>query len=84
MYLLFPLLKNITVFGDASFCYALSVQRNGFISCFQCFNVDLRFSRFFQLFIFLSAASSSNVVIGGSSSESVCIVTAWLLLYNSE
>ena len=38
----------------------------------------------FPFFIFLSAASTSHAIIGGTSSGSVCIVTAWSLSYNSE
>ena len=38
----------------------------------------------FTFFIFLRAASTSHAIIGGTSSGSVCIVTAWSLSYNSE
>ena len=49
------LYRYLPCFRDASFCYALCVQfrqlfRNGFISCFQCFNVS--FSRVFPIFHF--------------------------------
>ena len=57
--------------------------RNGFISCFQWFNVNLYFVASFPSFIFLSAASTSHAIIGSTSSGSVCIVTAWSLSYNN-
>ena len=46
----------------------------------------LRVGRYasFPFFIFLSAASTSHAIIGGTSLGSVCIVTAWSLSYNSE
>ena len=49
-------------------CYAFSEQlgqffRNGFISCFQCFNDNLIFSRFFQVFVLSCAAFTSHIRI---------------------
>ena len=61
-------------------------------SCFAivsspAFSVSLLISYFpasFPFFIFLNTTSTSLVIIGGTSSGSVCIVTAWSLSYNSE
>ena len=55
--------------------FVYSVCRNDFISCFQCFNVNLIFSSFFQFFIFLS-----NAIIGGTSSGPVCLYDLILFL----
>ena len=59
MSFLFPFLKNITIFASfhvfgmcrsvMHFVYSFA---SCFISCFQCFNVNLIFSRFFPIFHF--------------------------------
>ena len=66
---------SLPCFRNALFCYALCVQlgqffRNGFISCFQCFNVNLMCSHVFPIFI--STSSASHVIIGSTSSACVC------------
>ena len=71
--------NSIQINAELTLSYALCVQRgylfrNGFFSCFQCFNVNLIFSRFFPIFIFLSAASTSNSRIAITLSGHVCIV----------
>ena len=95
MSFLFLFLKSITIF--ASF-HVLGMRRSvmHFVyiltSCFAmvsypAFSVSMltiSFSGSFPFFIFVSAASTSHAIIGGTSSGSVCIVTAWSLSYNSE
>ena len=94
MSFLFLFLKHITIF--ASF-HVLGMRRSvmhfvySLASCFAmvsshfCVSMLTRFFPvYFPFFIFLSAASTSLAIIGGISSGSVCIVTAWSLSYNSE
>ena len=38
----------------------------------------------FPFFIFVSTASTSYAIIGGTSSGYICIVTSWSLSYNYE
>ena len=73
-------------FRDASFSYALCVQYS-LASCFAmvsypAFSVLMltrSFTASFPFFIFITPASTSHAIIGGTSSWSVYIATAWSL-----
>ena len=47
-------------------------------------SVGLVLFRISPIFIFINAASTSHAIIGGTSSTSVCFVTAWTRSHNSE
>ena len=94
MSFLFPFLKNITIFASFhvfGMCRSVMHFVYRFASCFAivsspAFSVSmstLSSTASFPCFIFLSAASTSHAIIGGTSLGSVCIVTAWSLSNNS-
>ena len=76
---------------DVALCYAFGIVYS-VASSFAMVSSSVLMSRcqhdHFRLpshfFIFPSAAHTSHAVIGGTSSGSVCIVTAWSLSYNSK